>query len=338
MSHLFDKGFCVREPAWHGLAKVLPDYPGLDEGMKLAGHDHLIRERRLAILPEEGSPVPLINWKALEREDTGEVVSVMPSTYTIIQNRTPWELLDSLFQEGAKWDTAGILKGRYDEGNREVKGQVYWCLSLLDEPSMVKGDDSLIYPYIAATWSHDGSQAIRFRAMSVRIVCANTHHAAMFKAGSDLDISIRHTGDPQQRVEKAKKALKHARSKHKEFLVAADELIALGVNDTGLEAFIETIIPLPLVADGLIMTDRVRGNVMDARGKIRSILNGETGTVEQGIRNTAYGLFEAGIEYFDHARPHRTSETYFQRNVMRVERTKAALVGTVRKIAADFPN
>ena len=338
MAHLFDRGFCVREPAWHGLAQVLPEYPGLDEGMKLAGHDHQIRERRLAILPEESSPLPLVGWKALEREDTREIVSVMPSTYAVIQNRTSWELLDSLFAEGAKWDTAGILKGRYDEESREVKGQVYWCLALLDEPSQVKGDDSPIYPYVAATWSHDGSQAVRFRAMSVRIVCANTHHAAMFGAGSDLNVSIRHSGYPQQRIEKVKQALKHARTKHKEFLVAADELASLGVNDEGIESFIETIIPLLLLAKDFVMTDRVRRNIMEAQGKLRSILNGETGTVKQGIRNTAYGLFEAGIEYFDHVRPHRTPETYFQRNVMRVEQTKAALVGTVREIALKFPN
>ena len=139
-------------------------------------------------------------------------------------------------------------------------------------------------------------------------------------------------------VEKAKQALKHARAKHKEFLVAADELASLGVSDEGIESFIETIVPLPLVADDFVVTNRVRGNIMNARGKLRSILNGDTGTVERGIRNTAYGLFEAGIEYFDHVRPHRTPETYFQRNVMRVEQTKAALVGTVREIASEFPN
>ena len=27
MSHYFESGFCVRKPAWHGLAEVHEDYP-----------------------------------------------------------------------------------------------------------------------------------------------------------------------------------------------------------------------------------------------------------------------------------------------------------------------
>lgn len=334
MGHLWQDGFVVRQPAWHGLARVMPDYPGLEEGMKLAGHDHQISEVALAAIEPEKSPVPLVGWKALKREDTGAIVSVMQSSYTVIQNRVPWELLDSLFSQGAKWDTAGILRGKYDESNLEVKGQVYWCLAMLDEPKLVNGDDSPVYPYVVASWSHDGTQAVRIRAMSTRVVCANTHHAAMFGEGRDLDISIRHFGDPAARIEKAKEALQFARERHGQFIVAANELASMPVSDEGIEVFIETIVPMPTAAAGMVITDRVTKNITEARSKLRGLF--DSPTIGKGIRNTAYGLFEAGVEYFDHVRPHRTAETYFSRNVMRVEDTKAALADTVHELALAF--
>ena len=270
MAHLFDKGFCVRQPAWHGLAEIVQDYPGLEQAMKLAGHDHQIVERQLAIVQGD-QMMPLSGYKALQREDTGAVISVMNASYEVIQNRVPWELIDTLFANGAKWDTAGLLKGRFDGTGKEVKGQVYWCLSLLDEPSTVKGDESPTYPYLAATWSHDGSQALRFRAMSVRIVCANTHHTAMFgNDGADLDVSIRHIGDVSKRIEKAKMALQLARKSQSVYLEMANYLANIPVNDVGIDLFIEKIIPMP---DANLLTDRVRGNVMKSREQARGIFD-----------------------------------------------------------------
>lgn len=327
MADLFNRGFFVRQPAWHGKGFVVQDYPGLEEAMKLAGHDHTIVTVPLCKMKGE-TVVPLSGYKALEREDTGETVAVRPSTYEVIQNRVPWEVIDGLFDQGAKWDTAGMLAGKFDETGKEVKGQVYWCLALLDEPQTVKGDDSPTLPYIAATWSHDGSQALRIRAMSVRIVCANTHHAAMYGSGAELDISIKHIGDVSARIDKAKKALSLARKAQATYIEVANELAVMPVTDDQIELFVSTIVPLP---DAALVTDRVRGNVEKSRQQVRDIFNSPT--ISSGIRNTAYGLVEAGVEYFDHVRRAMNGDTYFTRNVLKVEPAKASLVETAREIA-----
>lgn len=327
MADLFNRGFFVREPAWHKKGFVLQDYPGLEEAMKLAGHDHTIVTVPLCKMKGD-TIVPLSGYKALEREDTGETVAVRPSTYEVIQNKVPWEVIDGLFEQGAKWDTAGMLAGKFDETGKEVKGQVYWCLALLDEPQMVKGDDSPTLPYIAATWSHDGSQALRIRAMSVRIVCANTHHAAMYGSGAELDISIKHIGDVSARIAKAKTALALVRKAQASYIEIANELAALAVSDEGIENFIHRIVPLP---DAMLITDRVRGNVEKSRQQVRDIFN--SATVAPSIRNTVYGLVEAGVEYFDHVRRAMNGDTYFTRNVMKVEPAKAALIETAKEFA-----
>lgn len=333
---LFKTGFFVRQPAWHGKGTVVQDYPGKLDAMKLATHDHEIGVRELQIVGLDGTVRPLSGWKALVRMDTDTVVSVMKSSYEVIQNHVPWDLIDSLFTAGTKWDTAGILAGRYDENRKEVKGQVYWCLAYLDEPSTVTGDNSPIYPYLAATWSHDGSQSMRIRGMQTRIVCANTHHAAMYgEDGTDLDINIRHIGDISKRIAAAKEALTMVRRSQQVFLETANELATLRVSDAGIEAFIEAIIPVPTAK---IVTDRVRNNVENDREKVRRLFNQTStpdrpSTIAPGIRNTAYGLVEAGVEYFDHVRRFNAADTYFSRNVMKTDKAKAHLIETAREIA-----
>lgn len=330
MADLFNRGFFVREPAWHGKGTVIQDYPGMAEAMKLAGHDHQIVEEKLGILRPD-SLLPLSGFKALTRTDTGEVVSVRPATYAVIQNTVPWEIIDKLFESGAKWDTAGMLDGKYDENSKEVRGQVYWCLALLDEPQTIKGDTSFTYPYLAATWSHDGTQALRFRAMSVRIVCANTHYSAMYGAdGAELDVTIKHIGDVRERIAKAKQAISLARTAQAVYIEQANLLAAMPVSDAQIETFISTVIPLPDIAAPLI-TERVRNNVDKARDQLRSLFDSRT--IPSAIRNTAYGLVEAGVEYFDHVRRALSSDTYFSRNVLRLEPAKARLVETAREIA-----
>lgn len=333
MGHLFEKGFTVREAAWHAgetNCNTLDEYPGIDEAMKIAGHDHEIEHRELFINVGD-KQVPLSGWKALVRRDDNTIVNVALSSYEVIQNRVPWELIDQLFQNGAKWDTAGLLKGHYDEKNKEVKGQTYWCMALLNEPKAVNGDDSLIYPYIAATWSHCGL-SLRFRAINTRIVCANTHHAAMYGGeGADLDVRIRHFGKVEDRINNAKQAIMLARKSQDVFLEMANELAGMSVSDLGIEKFVERIVPMP---NADVLTDRVMFNIERSRKQVNDLFNGKT--ISPGIRNTAYGLVEVGVEYLDHICKSLNSDTYFTRNVMSVGKRKLFLIKTAKEIALDL--
>jgi len=117
-------------------------------------------------------------------------------------------------------------------------------------------------------------------------------------------------------------------------MVAANELVSLPIKEEGLWAFAETIIPMPITAPGLVITERVAENVKKARKSLMDIFDSKT--IPIGIRNTAYGLLEAGIEYFDHIRPYRSKETYFTRNLMTVSAQKTELNKVVREVAAQY--
>ncbi len=101
------------------------------------------------------------------------------------------------------------------------------------------------------------------------------------------------------------------------------------VTEEGVREFLARFIPEP-PAD--IVTDRVRQNIADARQQIRNLLDGPT--IPPAHRRTAYGLFEAGIEYLDHLRSYRSAESYFNRCVFRPERLKRRLVELVQSVAA----
>ena len=53
-------------------------------------------------------------------------------------------------------------------------GAVCYLSARVDEPQLVDGDDSPIYPYVVVMWTHDGSGALQARRTSARPVCWNT--------------------------------------------------------------------------------------------------------------------------------------------------------------------
>lgn len=345
MSHLFKQGMFVREPAWHGLGVVLDEYPGRDEAMRLAGHDHQIVEQEIALTgvafgsdseepyePEELRP--LESYKALTRNDTGEIVSVVPAAYPVIQNGTPWDLIDDICQvEAVRYETAGILGGAYADGEQK-SGTVYWVLAHLDEPALIGRDPSPVYPFILGTWAHDRTQALRLKETGVRVVCANTQSWALAGAGNEWSVSFRHAGNVGERIAEAKFSLDKVREAHQAFVEVANELANLEISEAGVARFVEYVLPLPELAAGqAVLTDRQVNNVEKARDAVRALLDGPTC---DGVRNTAWGLVQAGVEYNDHVRRSFSKESLFKRNLVRVEAAKAGLEIVARQVAVEF--
>jgi phage/plasmid-like protein (TIGR03299 family) len=317
MTAEFEEGFFVREPAWHGLGVVLPEYPGREEAIRLAGHAWQVVERpvRIALQNE-----PIAGWKALIREDTGGVLNIVRDSYTVVQNTVLWDIVDALVdQPEVKYETAGLLRG----------GAVAWALAKVDRPGQVTGDDSKIYPYIAVATTHDGTGALKAQNTSVRIVCMNTYqYAADQTRVTGREYVFRHTAKVAERIEDAKLALAGVVAAHEAFLELAEELARLPVGRENLEWFLTKFIPDPKEL-GIERSERVFENIQANRAQVRAILEAGS-TIPDGHRGTAFGLFEASLEYLDHIRPSRSAETKFNRSILRQERQKDRLLSLVR--------
>jgi phage/plasmid-like protein (TIGR03299 family) len=338
MPAYFEYGFTVREPSWHGLEQtIFADYPGREEAYVAAGHNFSVVERPLvmptAIIDTDGEGKPVwdltsgkrvAGWKAISKEmpgdeTDGKLICVTNESYGIVQNTVPWDIVDQLVsQPGVKYETGGVLQD----------GAKLYVTAFLDEPSTVPGDDSPIYPFLYATWSHDGSGAIRVGRTNIRIVCANTAAAAELQsAKANRDFTFKHTRNVMARIEDAKVAIDGVREAHEEFMAIALELAEWKITEAQRELFITQLIPSP--PEALIST-RVAGNIEEARGKVRMLFNGPT--IPEAHRLTAYGCMTAGLEYLDHLRGYRNSNTYVGRTLLKNEPAKAKLLPLIQEV------
>lgn len=334
MPAYFDTGFSVRKPMWHGEGLVLDDYPtDWADARKKAGLEWepelvpmFTRQPNLEHLVDPTLPewtyTEVVGHQLTARNDTGAVLGPVTDSYGLVPHGEGGmaDILEAVMGQGAKFETAGSCKG----------GAQVWALAYLDEPTEVAGDDTDTLPFIALLNSHDGTGACKLVATSVRVVCWNTYQAASMQGErSGRQFVFRHTGSVLDRIQEAKDALAGVRDEHKEWMVLAESLHAMPVNERALAVFVEHFIPEPENA-----TERVR-NDRAAKRQLFLKLHDESPSTD-GHRGSALGLVDAAVEWLDHVRPYRSSDTYLSRTLLRPEPVKANVVKLAREVAAEF--
>ena len=196
--------FSVQEKAWHGLGKVVSEYPTSAQAIKYAGLDYQVEKRPLfsldnanpdlydAIANDIEPTIQVPNYFATIRSDTKQVLGIVGRDYEIVQNKDAFSFFDSIVgnDNSIKYETAGAL------GNGE---RIFITAKL---PEYIKiGRDDLIEQYIFLTTSHDGYGSITAAFTPVRIVCQNTLNAALNSRQNS--IKIRHTASAKDRLKQA---------------------------------------------------------------------------------------------------------------------------------------
>lgn len=345
MPALFEKGFFVREPAWHGLGVVLDDYPDRETAMALAGHNWdvvVLDEVRACftneVLAAAGQQVnpegrgllrTVKGWTAHVRSDTLELLHVARESFERIPNSTAYDVAELLFDQGFQYETGITVDG----------GRTCAITLKLDEPITITGDESAILPFGCLSWSHDGSASLKVRSGTIRQVCANTVSASEAE-GKKLgtDFTFRHTKNVNARIEDAKAAISGVRDGLDVYRRVAEELALISVTPPQRDLFVSTIIgdlpdksgvPLSERAD---TSERVKANIETERAKIGSLFMGPT--IPEAHKLTGYGLFLAGGEYFDHLRNFRSPDSYVRRTLLTDNPAKANLARTIREVVA----
>ena len=332
-----DVMFSVRIAPWHmgmGTNVILLDTAPETRMARIeaAGHGFTVEEsdvfRRLVSepTPQNGfskvASFPKVEgWKMLYRSDNGDILHVAKDSYTVVQNIVGHELFEALSKGATLEDgTGGSVRG----------GALCYLSARLDEPQLVDGDTSPIYPYVVITWAHDGSGALQARRTQVRPVCWNTISFGEAEAKrTGRNFTFRHTKNVTARIEDAKRVIDGAREDSNAFIELANELAGISVSDEQRELFIRTFVPAPAAK---VISDDVMDNINEARALVRGVF--DSPTMPEAHRNTAYGLVQAGVEYLDHLRGYRNADTYLGRTLLRDEPLKKALVPMVRKLVA----
>lgn len=306
-----DKVFAVRQPTWHGLEDLLKDFPTRQEAEALVHPFQVLREplyRKVPAIHEDGSlSEEFILYEEEElnvRSDNGLALAAVPVTRVDVQPKEVWDLAELIQGEdkNVMFETAGTLFG----------GKHIWILIKLNEPIQIKGDplgESL--PYFVLQNGYVNGVALRGQASNIRVVCWNTSRLSDFRADAmGVNFSFAHTLNLRDRVDEIRGALARWREGIVEWQHEKELMADIAVTPQQVNWFVDQFIPMP---DITLISDRVVENVETARLElITELYSGRN----QGITDTALGLFEAASSWNEHVRRAQSPMTRFKRSML----------------------
>lgn len=275
----------VREPAWHTLGTVLPDYVTTSEMLEianLAGWDvHLVEHITPGIAPERYATPAFDVLRTNPFDGELDRLATVGKRYKVVQNEELFDFGD-LLGSGAKWETAGSVKqGRLVFGSLALERE-----TVLD-PS---GVADRINSYLLLHTSHDGSVAVQASITPVRVVCANTLNFALSAAKQTF--KVRHTQTVEGKMAAAREALGLAEVYFDKFDEEAQALFQTEVSKSQIEDIVTAVYPAP---------DKDAAKAAKTRydNKLANIAEIMLSPTSDGVENTAWGVLNALTENLD---------------------------------------
>lgn len=274
-----------REVAWHGLGTVFQqEVTDYREMLRLAGlADWNIQEMPVAVTALDSDEILdadfVVPAKAIVANMTDglRVLGVTGDRYEIVQNEDAFSFLQSL-HDGARWETAGALKS-----GRVVFGSMAFDRDFVLDPN---GAADKIESYLLVHTSHDGSTGVGGGITPTRVVCANTLNVALGNIKNTF--KIRHTRNVEDRMAAEASLWRQANTYFDRFEVEAQALFAQDVTDKQFFGIVEQMFPKP--------EQDVKGAVKKWEKRQETFAQAWKGTPNAGIKNTAWGVFNALTE------------------------------------------
>jgi phage/plasmid-like protein (TIGR03299 family) len=264
---------------WHGLGTVVEGMLNSRDALRAAHLDWRVVQNEVFTWSNGGARYAAVpGHKAIAREDTGAVLSIMKDSYHPIQNAEAFEFFDAVVGEGqAVYDTAGALHG----------GRRVWIMARLPKALFIEGDE--LERNILLVTSHDGSSTLKMMHVTTRVVCQNTLSIALSNA--QHTISILHRGNYKARVAEAQRALKISYGYFDQLGLLIGELAKAPFARSEMQHFTEELLP---IRDG-----EKSPRTEKARGEIASLFTRGAGNHGR----TKWDALNAVTEFVDH---HRT--------------------------------
>lgn len=247
--------------------------------------------------------VKVEGYQAVRRDDNHAVLGIHGARYTAVPNHTIRDLAEVFSGEAG-----ASIRGSWSIGGGKTIG-----MQLEDGTFRIPGDPSEYRDFFVLANSHDGSRPVMFHPTQVRIVCQNTFYASL-RQKQGAGYVFRHTSSVHGRIEEVRKALLIAQRDREDFTRWAEEMQAQGIDRA---RFVDGMIPLPAeilagVAHELGAAERA---ILEARDTLQAVIHRPT---QDDIRESAWGLWNAGVEYLDHFQnPRRKTRTHEGRKLLR---------------------
>jgi phage/plasmid-like protein (TIGR03299 family) len=282
-----------------------------DEMLAAAGLDWTVSQRPIYVPTKAGTFQPIPRFVANTRDSDDSVLGVVKPAYHVLQNHDAFGLADDIVDSGeAKYDTAGSLRG----------GAIVFLSMVIPEGIKVEGDDSAHELFLLVTNGHDGRHGLNACVTVVRAVCKNTVDAAFGKAITRF--SLRHRSGMEQRIGEARRALGITFQYKDTFEAVASSMARRDMTKDEVVEALKGLFPVPEdIAKG-----REENTVF--AGVLR---NWETSPTLDHIRPTAWGVYNAITEYFDHIADYRGGVATSKQDA----RTESILFGRTADIRAN---
>lgn len=274
----------LREPAWHGLGTVLESEVTTREMLEvahLAGWNVRLED---VTLPGRSTRNYFATVRTNPFDGGNDVLGVVGERYRVLQNEELFDFGDALL-DGGRWETAGSIKN-----GKVVFGSLALERETVLDPS---GVADIVRQYLLVHTSHDGSLAIQASVTPVRVVCQNTLNMAVGSDGRKAKQSfrVRHTQTVQGKIMAAREALGLANTYIDAFEVEARALFEQAITTDKFDEIIKAAYPEPEID--------TKGSVTKWTNKRDSLLDIYNGPTQVGIKDTAWGAYNALTERLD---------------------------------------
>lgn len=282
--------FSVREVPWHGLGKVVTEAPSIPGAIKLAGLDWNVRELPIAF--DNGASLKsgieyknIQGYKSLVRSSDDSVLSVMKSSYTVLQNQSAFEFFNPFVEaKAASLETAGSLR----------EGKVIWVMAKLNKAPIEVGKGDEVNKFLLLSNSHDGSIAVRVGFTPVRVVCNNTLTMALENSKSQI-IKLRHSKTVSERLDNVQEIVNAMDAKFEATAEQYQYLASKVINKEDFEKFVNIVFKLK--PEGT-ERDKMRHNKM--MQTITNLFENGAGAHLKSAKGTRWGAYNAVTEFLTH--------------------------------------
>lgn len=274
------------ETPWHELGVKVKTAMTSADAMEKASLNWNVKRVPL-FLQENGGFHRMVEHAAIVRQDTQDILGVVGPGYTPFQNREAFSLFDGIVGEkAAMYHTAGALG----------KGEKVWLLAKLPGYVRIMGDD-ITEKYLLLATSHDGSLKLTTMFTPIRVVCQNTLNIALSNSEAKR-YATRHTLNIGTRVRNIQDTLGIINAKFGLFEELSQKLAVTQLTSEAVASYFKNSGVVPELKNGEEPSTRAK-NILD---EVSELFEVGKGAELKSAKGTAWGAFNAVVEYVDYKR------------------------------------
>ena len=234
--------------------------------------------------------------QAIIREDNSTVIGIVGTKYKVVQNMEVFNALDTLVDAGdARYAAAGEFNG----------GSNIWMVLELPQDIEVANDPHAAFLLVKT--SHDGSSSVIIKPIIERLFCANQVNGLISNTGrkyNEYTYRMTHSTNQELSIADIRNITNLTYTAIADYQLVANNLLKKDMSREQTVNFFKKVWALPTTVEDKPYDLLTRGErkqqtiAKDARAKAWAIYS-ESET-QENIRGTAFGAWQAVIEFADH--------------------------------------